>query len=86
MLKAGVGTNHRGALHRLPASAALAWPAPSLVLQVALELVHLGLPRILNEVQSAVSAEQVLSGPQWLVPLEPSKNTCDGVHQAVPLQ
>ncbi len=40
----------------------------------------------LNEVLSVVSAEQVLSGHQWLFSLEPSKNTCNGVHQAVPLQ
>ncbi len=60
MLEAGVGTNHRGASHRLPASAASARPAPSLFLQAAREqkigvLVHLGLSKNLIEVLSVVA-------------------------------
>ena len=91
MLKAGVGTNHRGVLHRLPASTAAEWPPPRLLLQATSEkeiglLVHLGLSQILNEVLSVVSAEQVLSGHQWLFSLEPSRNICNGVHQTVLLQ
>ena len=88
MLKAGVGTKHRGTSHRLPASAASAWPAPSLAspgssgTEIGV-LVHLGLPKILNEVLSVVAAKQFLSGHPWLFFLELFKNACNGAHHVV---
>ena len=65
--KAGVDTSHRGTSHRLPASVASAWTIPWLALPGSSgaenrRAVHLGLPKILNEVLSVAAAEQFFSG------------------------